>query len=77
MARHYDFLPGMLRPRRSQAEVDAYVEGVADGLYAFSWWKDGVQYLGTCGQTLRGEVAKLNKDRVNHPAHLCGERSHR
>ena len=24
-----------------------------DGLRAFAWWKDGVQYVGSCGTTLK------------------------
>lgn len=34
------------------AAFDEYNEGFKDGLRAFAWWKDGVQYVGTCGTTL-------------------------
>jgi len=30
-----------------------YKHGHDDGLRAFAWWKDGVQYVGTCGTTLK------------------------
>lgn len=33
--------------------LDAFIEGVT--LYA--WWKDGTQYVGTCGKTL-GEAVR-------------------
>ena len=40
------------------AELEAenkqeYRKGYNDGLTAFAWWKDGVQYVGTCGITLK------------------------
>ena len=30
-----------------------YEKGYKDGLTAYAWWKDGVQYVGTCGTTLK------------------------
>ena len=30
-----------------------YKEGYKKGLTAYAWWKDGVQYVGTCGKTLK------------------------
>jgi len=39
-----------------------YTDGYKDGLYAFAHWKDGVQYVGTCG-TLLNEVLD-NPERV-------------
>jgi len=29
-----------------------YHDGYQDGLCAYAWWKDGVQYVGSCGTTL-------------------------
>lgn len=29
-----------------------WLEGYIEGLTAFAWWKDGIQYVGTCGTTL-------------------------
>lgn len=31
----------------------AYRKGFEDGLFCFAWWKDGVQYVGSCGFTLK------------------------
>ena len=30
-----------------------YWVGVRAGLCAYAWWKDGVEYVGTCGTTLK------------------------
>ncbi len=30
-----------------------YKEGYEAGLKTYAWWKDGVQYVGTCGTTLK------------------------
>lgn len=30
-----------------------YETGYKAGLKAYAWWKDGVQYVGTCGKTLK------------------------
>lgn len=35
---------------------EAYMRGMKDGLTAYAWWKDGVQYVGTCGQTLEAAI---------------------
>ena len=37
-----------------------YRKGYEDGLRAYAWWKDGVEYVGTCGTTL--EQALKNKE---------------
>lgn len=36
----------------------ATLEGYIDGLTAFAWWKNGVQYVGTCGTTWYDAVAE-------------------
>jgi hypothetical protein len=33
-------------------EVEAYFLGKRDGVRAYAWWKDGIQYVGTTGRTL-------------------------
>ena len=33
-----------------------YQRGYIDGLTAYAWWKDGTQWVGTCGQTLEAAV---------------------
>ena len=34
-------------------EVQQYFSGLREGLRMFAWWKDGVEYLGTCGTKLK------------------------
>jgi len=46
----------------------ARIHGFLDGLREYAWWKDGVQYVGSCGTTLQraerdfliGEVRSLD-----------------
>jgi hypothetical protein len=33
-----------------------YDEGYIAGLTAYAWWKDGVQYVGTSGKTLKEAI---------------------
>ena len=33
-------------------------EGHKEGLCEYAWWKDGVQYVGTCGTTLKEALAE-------------------
>jgi hypothetical protein len=37
-------------------EYVAYIEGIKEGLRQYAWWKDGVQYVGTCGKTLKQAI---------------------
>lgn len=38
-----------------------YRQGFEDGLRAFAWWKDGVQYVGTCGTTLTRAIEGIEE----------------
>ena len=33
--------------------------GVIEGMRRFAWWKDGVEYVGTCGTTLERAIKDL------------------
>jgi len=35
---------------------DDYKRGFIDGMREFAWWKDGVEYVGTCGVTLEKAI---------------------
>jgi hypothetical protein len=37
---------------------DAYAQGKRDGITLYAHWKDGVQYVGTCGRTLSEALAE-------------------
>jgi len=43
------------------AQTRAYYQGFRDGLLEYAWWKDGVQYVGTCGRTLKEAFAEVDK----------------
>ena len=38
-----------------------YRKGYEDGLSAYAWWKDGIQYVGTCGTTLKQALKEAEK----------------
>ena len=41
----------------AKIKKDIYKQGYIDGLTAYAWWKNGVQYVGT-SQTLLKEVVE-------------------
>lgn len=41
-------------------EVEVYYAGMRDGIRAFAHWKDGVQYVGTCGRTLKEAIQHID-----------------
>jgi len=49
----------------NQAEISFKAgkqEGIKEGITLYAWWKDGVQYVGTCGRTLKEALADVNKE---------------
>lgn len=40
-----------------------YYDGIIEGLTRYAWWKDGVQYVGTCGSTLKQAIADVEAER--------------
>lgn len=40
--------------------VRAYYDGVKYGIYKYAWWKDGIQYVGTTGKTLKEAYAEVD-----------------
>lgn len=38
---------------------EAIKEAKVQGLRMFAWWKDGVQYVGTCGTTFEAAVKEI------------------
>lgn len=36
-----------------------YRQGFIDGLACFAWWKDGTEWVGTCGTRLRDAVENV------------------
>ena len=40
----------------------AYAQGLEEGLRMYAWWKDGLEYVGTCGTTLAAAIARALKE---------------
>jgi len=43
------------------AQTRAYHEGLRDGVHMYAYWRDGVQYVGTTGRTLKDALDAINK----------------
>ena len=43
------------------AQTRAYHEGLRDGVHMYAYWRDGVQYVGTTGRTLKDSLDAINK----------------
>jgi len=43
-------------------ESKAYYEGMREALWRYAHWKDGVQYVGNMGTTLKEAIAKVNAE---------------
>lgn len=44
-------------------EYYTYYEGIKKGIHMYGWWKDGIQYVGTCGITLKEALNMIDKER--------------
>lgn len=43
------------------AYLDGFRAGHVHGLRQYAWWKDGVEYVGTCGTTLKKAIENALK----------------
>jgi hypothetical protein len=43
------------------AQTRAYYKGLREGIERFAWWRDGVQYVGTTGRTLKEALDAINQ----------------
>jgi len=43
-----------------------FFEGVRKGIWLYAWSKDGEQYVGTCGRTLKEALADIDKQEQKH-----------
>ena len=41
--------------------MKTYFDGVKAGIRRFAWWKDGVQYVGTTGTTLKKALEEVDQ----------------
>lgn len=37
----------------------AYIEGLKEGIRRYAWWKNGCQYVGSCGTTLKQALEEI------------------
>ena len=44
------------------AMIKAYYNGIREGIEQYAHWKDGVQYVGTCGQTLKDALKRIDSE---------------
>jgi hypothetical protein len=44
-------------------EIHTYYDGVKEGIWKYAWWKDGVQYVGTSGKTLKEAIADVEAEK--------------
>jgi len=42
------------------AQTRAYYEGVREGVQMYAHWKDGEQFVGTTGRTLKEAIERIN-----------------
>ena len=42
--------------------VQSRKQGLIDGLTRYAWWRDGTQYVGTCGTTLKDAILEVTED---------------
>jgi hypothetical protein len=40
----------------------AYYNGIREGITQYAHWKDGVQYVGTCGTALRDALKRIDSE---------------
>ncbi len=44
-------------------EIHTYYDGVKEGIWKYAYWKDGEQYVGTTGKTLRDALAEVDEEK--------------
>lgn len=47
----------------SQNEINAYYDGLREGVYMYAYMKDGTFYVGTTGRTLKQAYADVEQER--------------
>lgn len=44
-------------------EIHTYYDGVKEGIWKYAYYKDGVQYVGTTGKTLKEALAEVDEEK--------------
>lgn len=50
---------------QSQNEINAYYEGLREGVYTYAYMKDGTYYVGTTGRTLAKAYEDIEWERAS------------
>lgn len=45
---------------------DDFYEGMKEGIRLYAWWRDGIQYVGTTGRTLKEALEDVDKLEYAH-----------
>ena len=45
-----------------KALTKAYYNGIREGIEQFAHWKDGEQFVGTCGTTLKSALKRIDQE---------------
>ena len=53
--------------------IHEYYDGMAEGVRLFAWWKNGEQFVGTCGRTLKEALDGVEIERKEYLDRLLGE----
>ena len=48
---------------KDTGRIHEYYDGVIEGVRLYAWWKDGEQYVGTCGKTLKEAIRDIEEER--------------
>lgn len=56
--------------KQSVSQLKAYYRGIRDGVWLYAWWKDGVEYVGTSGKTLKEAREKIDSQEQEELAAL-------
>jgi hypothetical protein len=51
---------GFLRDLYGARSKD-FIDGMKEGITLYAWWKDGVQYVGTTGTTLKDALEEVEE----------------
>ena len=47
------------------SQTRAYHQGLREGVELYAYWKDGTQYVGTTGRTLKEALVDINQEEAN------------
>jgi predicted heme/steroid binding protein len=48
---------------KDAGRIHEYFNGIVEGVRLYAWWKDGEQYVGTCGKTLKEAISDIEGER--------------